>query len=455
MQQGNDMHQDKPDYQRCQYTITISTEINDPELAQKFKEACLQHDNSTKAQVWCFLQGSSEIYSYINLQKKIRISHELFSTFISKTSYTDYTICPFDPKSSSYLDAIVNHGDPSTLFQEGIDVNSKSKNKNNKRKFADSGLTVSIGNSCDSSIRKQVADLIREEKVKDKEEVIKKLGNETIFLSKTIDEAIKTQDVFDKRERRRTLKFVAPEPVNTWGVGWNIAMNWAKKFVGADKDSVAYNTKRKHLWLWGPPNTSKTKGFLNPLIDQLHCYQITKDEKLLPYDSEGYDLMYCDEFNKPFHALGRLNELTQLNPGGYDIRVLYGRSMKYDNPPCLFISQMSIDEVFRKNIDGPELEAFKSRFFHIMVDQQGNPFNVKFDMTKEEKELEDWIMAPARESEIEEAGKEEQMMNMVNSSSGQYGGSSTFEWKQCPSKRRKGNGILIPVATESIEMKVD
>lgn len=163
-----------------------------------------------------------------------------------------------------------------------------------------------------------------------------------------------------------TRKWSIPDEINCPDRKWRKIVRWMKIIRNPQ-----WYRKQMHLWVWGGANLGKTSGLIEPLKERLHCYEIMKDEMFNREWKGPYDLAFCDEFSGTKH-IEWLNEFLsskemQLRiPGG-------GFTIKNQLIPTIITSNHSIDSLYFEN--QTTLDALKSRFIEIRLEQFGNPFN--------------------------------------------------------------------------------
>lgn len=130
--------------------------------------------------------------------------------------------------------------------------------------------------------------------------------------------------------------------------------------------------KQKQLYIWSDgPNAGKTH-LINELSKYLVVYNIPKTNFVDGYESGRFDLVVCDEFKAHF-TIQFLNEFLQgsnmhLNQKGTG-------HLKTDNPPMIFLSNLSLEECYCKKAGTGPFLALLSRFKVVKV-----PFGKKIDL---------------------------------------------------------------------------
>lgn len=174
------------------------------------------------------------------------------------------------------------------------------------------------------------------------------------------------------------------EETKIFGESWYKVCIWCNMVIRKD---VVH--RKKHLWLYGPSNMGKSTRFLNELKKRLNTWEILKDKiQNNPYISGRYDLIYADEYNKPYKDVSFLQEITNPQQSGIEgmkIRQPGGTTHeKTDFPPVIIISNCKISELY-KGLDETLLKTLQERFYEIYIDQRGNPFNISDEDNKSQK----------------------------------------------------------------------
>lgn len=122
--------------------------------------------------------------------------------------------------------------------------------------------------------------------------------------------------------------------------------------------------KQPQLYIYSDgPNVGKTELILQ-LSKMLRVFNIPKTSYVDGYESNRFDLVVCDEFKAHF-TIQFMNEFLQgsqmhLNQKGTG-------TVKSDNPPMIFLSNLSLEACYHKScLTGP-FEALLSRFTVVHV----------------------------------------------------------------------------------------
>lgn len=130
--------------------------------------------------------------------------------------------------------------------------------------------------------------------------------------------------------------------------------------------------KAKQLYIWSDgPDVGKT-NLVEVLDKSLLTYHLPKDKFVDGYESNRFKLVVCDEFNAQF-TIQFLNEFLQgskmhLNQKG-------SGTLKTDNPPCIFLSNKSLEDCYCKANSTGSFRALKARFIEVEV-----PVGSKIDL---------------------------------------------------------------------------
>lgn len=128
------------------------------------------------------------------------------------------------------------------------------------------------------------------------------------------------------------------------------------KYTKTDSDEV-FLEKKRHLWLYGPPNSGKTT-ILRKLKQDLgydNFFQIPKNDDWAGYDNQRY--LWIDEFK------GQLS-VQQLNSacdGESKVNVKGASAILRRNTFVIVASNYNIEECYKK-LDSTSLDALNSRF---------------------------------------------------------------------------------------------
>lgn len=310
-----------------------------------------------------------------NVTKKMNRFFEHLGTNINAKLITYDTV----PDVYDKLDKMTLICEKDTLKQDNIDIYSYVNERNTKKRKRDSQ-------------QERIIELAKKDKKFRKLENLEpEIGSLVYFGKKQISTAISIlNDLEDKREKR-DFKWEAPEPTLAYGDQWYKVMKWMQKCIRTD-----LICRRKHLFLYGETATGKSTRFLNILRERLYCWEISKDEIQNNNYLGDYDLIFCDEYNKPYKPVPFLNDITTYTNGkSVGIRVPGGYfDPKCDFPPVLIISNHSLDELYCEYAKtNPEsFEALKARFYEIQLDQQGNPFGISNVDSEQQTDLDDFIL---------------------------------------------------------------
>jgi len=122
--------------------------------------------------------------------------------------------------------------------------------------------------------------------------------------------------------------------------------------------------KQKQLFLWSEgPDAGKTNLCME-LAKYLATYHPPRGKFVDGYESGRFDLVVFDEFRADW-TLQFLNEFVQGSHVHLDQKG--SGHLKTDNPPMIFLSNSSLEEIFHKRVGTGQFEAFKSRLTVIKV----------------------------------------------------------------------------------------
>lgn len=158
-----------------------------------------------------------------------------------------------------------------------------------------------------------------------------------------------------------------------------------------------------HLYLEGPPGIGKSR-LANQLREVLSVYDIPGEKWNDGYQDGAFDMLLYDEFNGQ-KSIQEMNVMTD----GY-ITPLVRRNqppyLKKDILPAVVISNKSPEGVYHNLVqkDQAYVDAFKSRYLHIRID---NKIDVLFESEQEEKEKE-------KEKEIIVLESDEELEERIN-----------------------------------------
>lgn len=172
------------------------------------------------------------------------------------------------------------------------------------------------------------------------------------------------------KKARLSLKPWVPLDLDNYVEDWELeVVNWLNNNI---KQKRAFKQQQLYLWSDGP-NTGKTT-LVEQLSDFLSVFTLPKTPYVDGYISGAYDLVVCDEFKSHF-TIQFLNEFLQgskmhLNQKG-------SGTVKSDNPPMIFLSNLPLVECYRNKSNTGPFEALSSRFLQVQI-----PRGKKLDVFK-------------------------------------------------------------------------
>jgi len=135
--------------------------------------------------------------------------------------------------------------------------------------------------------------------------------------------------------------------------------------------------KQKQLYLHGPPNTLKTK-FLRILSKYCTTYEFpaTEDYFDLYLDPEP-QLCFIDEFKQSPITIQTWNQLLQGSSPDRPLTLKQKgkQGLKKTNPPCIMISNFTLEEVFKKALAQNPL-ALQSLYPRLLIVEVTQPLDI-------------------------------------------------------------------------------
>jgi len=201
------------------------------------------------------------------------------------------------------------------------------------------------------------ASLIRDES-KELDDIDTLMPGFVLSNKRKIQEYISYQQV--KRMKANLQPWLAPDLSTFPAADFNYKIaKWVAENV---KQPRAFKQKQLFIWSDGP-NAGKTE-LVNQLSKMLSVYHLPKTLYVDGYQSNYFDLVVVDEFKSHF-TIQFLNEFLQgstmhCNQKG-------SGTVKSDNPPCILLSNYSLEDCYTKKQSTAAFEALKCRLKIVKV----------------------------------------------------------------------------------------
>lgn len=137
---------------------------------------------------------------------------------------------------------------------------------------------------------------------------------------------------------------------------WNMIAKWWNKFV---IDGV--KSKKKNLYVWGPPNVGKSSNFMDVIETMGKPYLLLEDVQFWPPFLDQYDFAYLDEFQGVL-PLEKLNQFC--SRGHMNVRTFQGFFVKNQDIPVVICSNHPPANLYGHH---PAYKAFLARFKVVCV----------------------------------------------------------------------------------------
>lgn len=141
---------------------------------------------------------------------------------------------------------------------------------------------------------------------------------------------------------------------NPWGLLLPSQLYYVDSISGQKRKE-----KRRHIWIWSEkPNTRKSTGFLNPLVEA--GYGVIQTD-LNSYSVEAHHSMVAfDDYQSAMLKIGTINTMCD---GSFQYNMKYQQPLKLDSPMIIVCSNKPPERVYTK-----EYELIYARFRVYRVD---------------------------------------------------------------------------------------